>query len=256
MVALVFFYLPFQSNAWGVLGHRIVGQIAETYLTKHARNEIAKILGNESIAMSSNWADFIKSDPAYNYVSNWHYINFEGGLSHEQVQAYLAIDTATDAYTKINFLVAELKNKTLEQDKKAMYLKLLIHIAGDVHQPMHTGRPDDRGGNGIKVTWFGAHLNLHQIWDERLIDFQQLSYTEYACAINFTTKEQVADLQRQPIGEWIYQSYQYAQKIYGDITEPDQKLDYKYNFNYVSILNKQLLEGGVHLAGLLNEIFE
>ncbi len=251
----LFFYLPFESNAWGVLGHRIVGQIADSYLTKNTKQEIAKILGNESVAMSSTWADFIKSDPAYNYVSNWHYINLNGGLSKEQVQSYLEADTATDAYTKINFMVAQLKNKALAQDKKLMYLRMLIHIAGDLHQPMHVGRLDDRGGNGIKVLWFGNHVNLHQVWDEKLIDFQQLSYTEYAAAINYTTKKQVRELQRQPVSQWVYQSYVYAQKIYSDITEPEQKLDYKYNFNYSGILNQQLLEGGVHLAGLLNEIF-
>ena len=251
----LFFYLPFQSNGWGVLGHRIVGQIADSYLTKNTKKEIAKILGNESVAMSSNWADFIKSDPSYNYLSNWHYINLNGGLSQQQVQDYLDADTATDAFTKINFMVAQLKNKALTQDKKLMYLRLLIHIVGDIHQPMHVGRLDDRGGNSIKILWFGAHVNLHQLWDERLIDFQVLSYTEYAAVINYTTKQQVKQLQMQPVSQWVYQSYVYAQKIYGDITEPDQKLDYKYNFNYLGILNQQLLQGGVHLAGLLNEIF-
>ncbi|MEO6538819.1 MAG: S1/P1 nuclease [Ferruginibacter sp.] len=250
------FYLPYKVNAWGALGHRIVGQIADSYLTKHTKKEIAEILGNESVAMSSNWADFIKSDPSYNYLSNWHYINLNGGLSREQVQTYLDADTATDAYTKINFLVTELKNESLELDKKKMYLRLLIHIVGDVHQPLHVGRLEDRGGNSIKILWFGTRYNLHQVWDEHLIELQQLSYTEYASAINYTTKEQLKSLQMQPLSQWIYQSYQIAQKIYGDITEPDQKLEYKYNFNYLGILNQQLLEGGVHLAGLLNEIFD
>src|SRR6187549_441577 len=66
-------YLPFQTMAWGVLGHRIVGQIADSYLTKKARKAIGAILGNESVAMSSNWMDFIKSDPAYKYLYNWHF---------------------------------------------------------------------------------------------------------------------------------------------------------------------------------------
>ena len=252
----LFFYLPFNGKAWGVLGHRIVGQIADSYLSKQTKKEIAKILGTESIAMSSNWADFIKSDPSYNYLSNWHYINLNGGLSQQQVQAYLNADTATDAFTKINFMVVQLKNKALEQDKKILYLRLLIHIVGDIHQPMHVGRLDDKGGNGIKILWFTDHVNLHQVWDEKLINFQQLSYTEYAAAINYTTKQQVKEWQMQPVSQWVYQSYQHAQKIYSDITESEQKLDYKYNFNYLGILNQQLLQGGVHLAGLLNEIFE
>ncbi len=251
MIAL----LPFQSMAWGILGHRIVGEIADSYLSKKAKKEIYKILGTESVAMSSNWADFIKSDPAYGYLYNWHFINFKSGLTQEQFQGYLDADTATDAYTKINFLTAELKKKDLEQDKKLLYLRMLIHIAGDVHQPLHVGKLEDLGGNKIKVLWFKDSANLHQVWDDRLIGFQQLSYTEYATAINHTTKEQSTQWMSEPVGTWLYQSYQIAGKIYSDIKMPDQKLDYKYNFNYLETLNTQLVKGGVHLAGLLNEIF-
>lgn len=248
--------LPFCSMAWGILGHRIVGQIADSYLTKKTKRAIYEILGNESIAMSSNWADFIKSDPAYSYLSNWHYINFKGGLDSVTVSNYLATDTATDAYTKINFLINELKNNNqLSQNNKILYLRLLIHIVGDIHQPLHVGRPDDRGGNSIKILWFNSPFNLHQVWDEKLVELQQLSYTEYATAINHTTKDQRNEWQAEPMSIWLWQSYQIAERIYGDIKQPDQKLDYKYNFNYLYTVNQQLLKGGVHLAGLLNDIF-
>ncbi|MGB4844453.1 MAG: S1/P1 nuclease [Ferruginibacter sp.] len=250
----LFLSLSFCSMAWGVLGHRIIGQIADSYLTKNAKKEIFKILGNESIAIASNWPDFIKSDPSYNYLNSWHYINLKAGLSEQEVKSYLAIDTITDAYTKINWLTVQLKDKTLEQEKKVLYLRLLIHIAGDIHQPMHTGRYEDLGGNRIRLTWFKDSLNLHQLWDERLINFQQLSYSEYATAINFTTKEQRKLWEAEPVSDWVWQSYQHAEKIYADI-KPNDRLGYQYNFKYVEILNQQLLKGGVHLAGLLNEIF-
>jgi len=250
----LFFYLPFSSMGWGALGHRIVGQIADSYLTKQTKKEIYKILGTESIAMTSNWADFIKSDQAYSYLSTWHYINFKPGLSETDLKNYLATDTVTDVYTKMNWLILQLKNKELEQEKKVFYLRLLIHFVGDIHQPMHIGRPDDRGGNTIKLSWFNNPYNLHQVWDEKLIEFQQLSYTEYATAINYTTKAQRKEWQAQPLSDWIWQSYQQAEKIYADV-KPDDKLSYQYNFKYIGIVNQQLLIGGVHLAGLLNEIF-
>jgi len=255
ILCAVFFYLPFSSMAWGLLGHRIVGQIADSYLTKHTKKAIAEILGDESVAMASNWPDFIKSDPSYSYLSSWHYIDFKPNSSADSIKAYLINDSATDAYTKLNFLIAQLKNKDLAQDKKILYLRLLIHIVGDVHQPLHVGRVDDQGGNKIKVMWFGASNNLHTIWDTQLINFQQLSYTEYASAINHTTKESRKQLQSQTIAEWLVESNQVAEKIYGDIKEPDQKLDYLYNFKYLDTLNNQLLKGGVRLAGILNDIF-
>lgn len=137
-----------------------------------------------------------------------------------------------------------------------MYLRLLIHFVGDIHQPLHAGRFEDLGGNKIKVSWMNAPTNLHTLWDSQLINFQQLSYTEYAAAINFTTKAQRKEWNKATISSWVWDSYQLSEKIYGDIKEPDQKLDYKYNFNYLATLNQQLLKGGVHLAGILNEIFD
>ena len=129
LLALMFVVnLPIQSMAWGMLGHRIVGEIADQYLTKKARKGIAAILGNESVAMSSNWADFIKSDPAYNYLSNWHYINIASGKTEQEVIQLLEADTATNAYTKIIFLSNELKKKEVPSSDKILYLRMLIHL--------------------------------------------------------------------------------------------------------------------------------
>ena len=254
---LLFFCLPVYSFAWwGVLGHRIVGQIADSYLTAKARAEIKKILGDESIAMSANWADFIYSDSTYNDLKPWHYINLDSGLTTAYLRNYLKHDSTADVYTKLNFLIKELKNKNLRADKRKMYLKLLIHFVGDAHQPMHTARRNDYGGNRIKVTWFNNPTNLHAVWDESLVNFQQLSYTEYATAINHTTLQQRKQLQAQPISEWIIESYQIAQIIYAGVTEPSPKFSYDYNFKYVKTVNERLLKGGVRLAGILNSIFK
>ncbi len=257
LLVISFFYLPFRSMAWGLLGHRITAEIAESYLSPAAKKAIKDILGNESMAMTSNWADFVKSDTAYRYLYNWHFMNLNDGInSYQEMQEYLKNDTIVDSYTKLNFLIKELKNKNLAKEKKILYLRLLIHIVGDMHQPMHFGRESDYGGNKIKVTWFAEATNIHSVWDEKLIDFQQLSYTEYTKAINYVTPTQKAEWQKQPISEWIYESYTLSRKIYEDIKQPEQKLSYRYNFEYLSTINNQLLKGGIHLAALLNEIFD
>lgn len=253
-LAFLLLYLPFQAMSWGLLGHRVVGQIAESYLNKQASREIKLILGNESLAIASNWADFIKSEPAYNYINNWHYINLPAGLNEEQLDFALKRDTITDIYTKILFLSAELKNKTLEQEKKVMYLRLLIHFVGDIHQPMHTGRFEDLGGNKIQLTWFGQNTNLHRVWDSDLIDSQKLSYTEYSRSINFITKNQLHLLQSQDVAQWVKDSYRISTKIYANVNTGD-KLGYRYTYDNIEIANQQLLKGGIHLAALLNSIF-
>jgi hypothetical protein len=255
VLGIAIMYLPLQSMAWGTTGHRISGQIADSYLNAKARAAIKAILGDESIAMSSNWADFIKSDPQYKYLSSWHYVDFDKQYSYPEMQAFLKQDTATDAYTKMNFLIGELKKKTLAKSNKLLCLRMLIHIVEDVHQPMHTGHTEDKGGNDIKLTWFNNQTNLHSVWDSQLIEFQQLSYTEYAGWINHTTAAQRAEWQKASISQWLFESSQIATKIYAGVKDGDKINVYKYNFDYIGTLNTQLVKGGVRLAGLLNQIF-
>lgn len=242
---------------WGQLGHRIVAEIAESYLTAKTKVEIKKILGNESIAMASNWGDFIKSDSTYKYLDAWHYINFEKDLNYNQLKEVLKKDTGkvNDAYAAIVFLTKELKKKTLMLSKKKMYLKLLIHFVGDVHQPLHVSPVGTAGGNDIKVQWFGQSSNLHRVWDSDLIEGQQLSYTEYATYLNHTTAVQRKKLMAEPISKWLYDSYVLAGDLHNEITEHNPKLGYRYNYDHIKTLEMQMLKGGIHLAGLLNEIF-
>lgn len=254
-IAGCFILLPILTQAWGMLGHRIVGEVAQQYLSQRAKKEIKKILGNETLAMSSNWLDFVKSDTTYNYFYNWHFINLRQGLSDQEVLGYLATDTIVDAYTKLNFLSENLKNKNLPIEIKRMYLRALVHIAGDVNQPMHVGRRDDQGGNKVKLSWFNEPTNLHHVWDDDLIASQKMSYTEYVAAINFTTLDQLREWQAQPMAQWILDSYKLANKIYEGV-KADDKLSYRYIYDYIEIANLCLLRGGVRLAGLLNAIYK
>ncbi len=250
-------YLPIQTMAWGQLGHRIVAEIADSYLTPKARLALEKILGNESLAMSANWADFIKSDPNYRYLSTWHYVDLGAGQTFDQAKAYLTTDTIPNAYNKLNFMIKELKtNKTLSADKKLLYVRMIIHVVGDIHQPFHAGRADDQGGNKIQLMWGMEQTNMHSVWDSKLIETQQYSYTEYAHNINHTTAAQRADWQKTDLMHWIYESNQIAESLYGEIKEPNQKINpYNYVFLHIHTAEEQMLKGGVRLAGVLNSIF-
>ncbi len=243
-----------EAKAWGMQGHRIVGEIANSYLNAKAKKEVQLILGNESIAMASNWPDFIKSDTGYKSFNVWHYVDISANLTFSPLLDSLNADTLPNAYNKIHFLVNQLKNKNLAQKEKLMYLRFLIHLVGDVHQPLHVSRKGDRGGNDLKVTWFGEPSNMHKIWDEELIDHQKLSYSEYVRSINFVTNNQKMNWQSDSIDKWFFESYQLSEQIHVDI-KPNDKLGYNYNYKILETLNQQLLKGGVRLAGLLNEIF-
>jgi hypothetical protein len=241
---------------WGGTGHRIIGEIANEHLSCRAKRKIKKILGTESVAMSSNWADFIKSDNTLRHLDPWHYVNLDSGLSRDAFNRFLQTDTAANVFNKIQFLTTELKtNKSLDQMQKRFYLRMLIHLVGDVHQPLHAGRKADLGGNLVKVNWFSEATNLHAVWDDKIIELQRLSYTEYTAHINHVSQSQRRVWQKQAVAEWVWESYQWSEKIYAYIKQPEPRLSYRYSFDYIEILNECLLKGGVRLAGLLNDIF-
>lgn len=255
-ISLVLFsFSVSHAFAWGLTGHRVVGKVSEKYLNAKTKRAIQAVLGNETVAMASNWADFIKSEPRYDYLNSWHYVNVESGLTREAVMEELTQDTIANAYNRLLFLKEELKNnKNLTTDTKKLYLRMLIHLVGDIHQPFHVGRAEDQGGNKIKVYWFGQPTNVHRLWDEQLISYQLLGFTEYTNAIDFTTKRERKVLQSASPADWVYESYQIANQLYKTVNEED-RLSYLYNYEHVEVMNAQLLKGGIRLAGILNEIF-
>lgn len=248
-------YLPLSASAWGMLGHRIVGQIAEVHLSKKALKGVRSVLGNESLAMSSNWGDFIKSDPSYDYLYNWHFVNLPEGLDKQGVFRVLDEEKGANVYNKVPEMIAILKNKDSEQQQNVFAMRMLVHLIGDLNQPMHTARKEDLGGNKVPVTWFGEKSNLHRVWDEGLIEYQQLSYTEYAHAIDYPTAQQLTSWNGMSLKDFVYGSYEACNEIYAK-TKAEDKLSYKYNFEFVKLLNEQLLKGGICLANILNEIYK
>src|ERR1700739_678071 len=94
ILGLFVVYLPVKSMAWGTEGHRIAGYIAESYLSPKAKAAVRAILGDTSIAIASNWADFIKSDPKYSYLSSWHYIDMDKAYTYPELQEHLKQDTS------------------------------------------------------------------------------------------------------------------------------------------------------------------
>jgi hypothetical protein len=252
---LALLYIPFTSSAWGVLGHRIVGEVADQYISAKTRKAIQQILGTESMAMSANWADFIKSDTSYNYLSSWHYVNLPADLTKTALFSFLD-DTATpNIYNKLNEMVGVLKDVKSTSAQKKFALRVLIHLMGDLHQPMHTARKDDLGGNRVLLTWFGERTNLHGVWDEKLIDFQQLSYTEYTKAINHPSPAEFTTWQKTSLKDCVFESYEICNKIYATGIKVDDKLSYRYNFDWIGTVNQQLLKGGIRLAKVLNDIY-
>ena len=74
---------------WGKTGHRIVGKIAENYLTKNAKTQIKKLMGHHDLSRMSNWADEIKSDPVWKKANDWHWCTVPDGEAYEKIHSML-----------------------------------------------------------------------------------------------------------------------------------------------------------------------
>lgn len=149
---------------WGQKGHDVTAYIAECNLTPEAAQEIDRVLDGHSPVYYANWLDSASHTPEYAYTRTWHYANIDEGYTYDTMPK----EPAGDVVTAVNDLVAELKSKELSAEKEAEALKMLIHLVGDMHCPMHSGHRSDRGGNTIPVTFFGKPANLHSIWDTSL----------------------------------------------------------------------------------------
>ncbi len=233
---------------WGKTGHRIVGKVGETYLTKNAKTQIKKLIGHHDLSRISNWADEIKSDSEWDHAWDWHYCTIPDNEDYSPgSHKGLAVE-------KVNEFIGTLKNRKAPKEDKIIALKFLVHLVGDLHQPLHVGNGLDKGGNSIKLKWFGENTNLHSIWDTKLIEHQKLSYTEYSdyllLNINYS---QVRKWQSNTVEEFILESKNLRDQCY-DFKGENLKWDYFYK--HKKLLEMRLLQSGVRLSGELNRIFK
>ena len=246
LVLAILISVPKWGLSWGQTGHRVVGQVAMNHMSKKANKNVLAVLGNEDVAMVANWMDFIKSEKDKSFMSPWHYCTIEDGKPYDKAPEQ------GDVYEAINKFTKELKTKNFSVDE-AYALKVLIHLVGDVHQPMHVGNGMDRGANDVKVKFFWEKSNLHRVWDSGMIDKQQLSYTEYTKWVDVVTKDQITMWQSDDVMKWMEESVSYRESAY---TLPEDKnLSYNYIHDHIQQVNERLLQAGIRLAGLLNEIY-
>ena len=250
MVKILVIYTLLSSFVlgWGKTGHRIVGKIAETYLTKNAKTQIKKLMGHHDLSRMSNWADEIKSDPSWKIANDWHWCTIPDGELYEKDKH------SGKAVEKVNDFISVLKNKKSKKKDRQTALKFLIHLIGDLHQPMHVGNGIDRGGNDIKLKWFNAPTNLHRIWDSDLINLQELSYSEYSDYLMLNEdRGKIRKWQGDDVLIYIHESRDMRTQCYDFSGE---NLKWEYFYKHKELLEKRLLQGGVRLSGELNRIFK
>ena len=237
--------------AWGKTGHRVVGYVAQQHISKKANKNLNEILKDYSLEMSGNFMDFIKADTNYRHMSAWHYVSIPDGKSYADITP----NTKGDVIWAIETIINELKTKDFKIVPNEQFAVMaLVHFVGDIHQPLHVGLKEDRGGNDIKVEWFGNESNLHRVWDSEMIEHQQLSYTEWGNHVNrVVTKIEVNLWQEASVRDWASESQSLRKACYdfGEWTN----LKYRYIYRHMHTVEQRLVKAGVRLAGILNDIY-
>lgn len=239
----------YDAKIWGKNGHRVVGDIAADYLSPGAEEAVSRILGNESMAIASTWMDDIRSDPAYDHTHDWHWVTIPDGMTYGETEK----NPNGDLISTLQTIIRELKEGGLSAQDELEKLKMLIHLVGDIHQPLHVGTGEDQGGNQVRLQWFYESSNLHRVWDSGMIEESKLSYTELSASINHPTDEQIQNWQNTSVLDWAKEAMALRDQVY-DLPD-DNELGYRYQYKNFDTVEKQLLKGGIRLAGVLNDIY-
>mgnify|MGYP003575844098 CR=1 FL=1 len=280
-----FLLLTFTSSAyaWGPTGHRVVAEIAQRHLTRAARFKVSTLLDGQTLADVANWPDELRSDPRFDKYKPLHYATVKDGIaSYRDSEKAPCGDVvvAIDAFTAFLrtgsrqslYAVKALTDKSdgtgsdacnpqeTEPMTPAQALSFLVHLMGDLHQPLHVGGAD-MGGNSVKVNWMDRwSTNLHSTWDDEMVDFERFDYTQYA---RFLDRASKADQRRWVSGNTIAyadEAVAMRPKVYefpDDSGTPEvHRISYKYTGAQRDRMRQQLLKGGLRLAGVINSIFK
>lgn len=247
--------------SWGPTGHDVVAAIAERHLTDKTKEALDELLEGRSIVYYSSWMDNIQNSPywenGYNKTKTWHYANVDKGETYQTMKK----NENGDVVAGLKMLTGELTNNyaNLTDSVRQDYVKMIVHMVGDMHCPMHAGRLSDLGGNRVSVKWFGRNTNLHSVWDSKIVESaRNWSYTEWRDQLDRTSDEFKESVMCGGFEEWFAETVEGAASIYEYVEAlgPNPNLSYQFVYDFSPLLEDRLLVGGYRLAYVLNSIFD
>jgi len=235
--------------SWGRTGHNVIGRIAANHLTDKAKAGVAALLGNETLADVASWAD----DTRDRSTASWHFINVETGLSFDDFKSQ--VTGKVDVYTALLKEEGILADDKASREDRVNALKYVVHFVGDIHQPMHVSRAEDKGGNTIQVQYDGQGTNLHSLWDTKMLEHAGLSEAQLAQNFDKSTPAQITKWQNDPQIVWAWESYQISSQLYAEIEKNGTNIDDAYYKAHMPIVENRIEKAAIRLAGILNTIF-
>jgi hypothetical protein len=251
---LLLLALPGVVYPWGRLGHETVALIAAERLSPRTRQEVGAILGpDRSLASVSMWADQVKRK--WPISGPWHFIDLPIGrtVRVEDVDSYCSPKGCI--VSKLPEFIGILESAQSTQAEKLEALKFVVHLVGDLHQPLHCSNDDDRGGNGKKLWFEGREMSLHALWDNCLEKYPRGNAVQLAAALDRDiSADEAREWSTGSVESWAYESYLIARdKIYpGYAARNGTNLGHGYIIYMRPVVDRQLEKAGVRLAWVLN----
>ena len=237
---------PSKSFAWGKKGHNLVAEVAFNYLDENTKKIVLQYLDGMTIEVASTWMDDIKSDHSFDYMKPLHYINANKGQN-------ISFNNGDNIIGTLTKTINELKNyKSLSKEDVKTKICILFHLIGDLHQPLHVGYGEDKGGNTFQINFNGRGTNLHSFYDSGIIEYKGLTLQQCLNSKSYS-KLEITDIGKINIIDWANQSRNYLDTIYNT---NGHKVDEVYiDKNYI-IIQDQILKAGIRLSSLLKDIFK
>lgn len=236
---------------WGRTGHRIVARVAASQLTPRTKERVRELLGRETLASVAAWGDEIRSErPA---TANWHYVNIPLTDSRYIPARHCAEGCI---FTALATQMRVLADRNAARSDRADALKWVVHLIGDLHQPLHVGERGDRGGNDVKLTWQGKPSNLHRLWDSQLIEEEDRSEDAWVTRFEreIARRGDLAAIRSGTPIDWGMESHAISRDVAYPFLPTSLMLDREYFEQVHSVMDDQLFRAGVRLASVLNEI--
>ncbi|PTS80564.1 S1/P1 nuclease [Stenotrophomonas sp. HMWF023] len=245
------------AHAWGAQGHRLVAEVADSRLNPTARTEVDRLLATEpgaTLASIAPWADQLRAkDPGLGRRSaGWHYVNIaEDGCHYEAPKHCKSGNCIVEA---LKAQSAILGDRSLTDGERLQALKFVVHLVGDIHQPMHAGYGHDKGGNDFQLQFGNRGTNLHSLWDSGMLNTRKVDDAGYLPVLRALPAPKLArqsNPQRDPVS-WAETSCRIS--VQPGVYPASRKIGDDYTTRYRPVAEAQLRLAGENLAQLLNRV--
>jgi hypothetical protein len=265
--------VPAPAAAWGYFGHRTTAQIADANVRPETRAAIARLLRYEAqigtpdcslatLADAATWPDCVRREGwRWGYTAAWHYRTAPVCEAYDERANCPGGNCVTAQIARNQRILAD---ESLPGNVRLEALAFMVHFAGDVHMPLHSGDKDDRGGND-RVTDYGIvpDLNLHSIWDSALAE-RAITSADPPLVRRYSAEERAVIATGGP-HDWGRESWQLARDfVYRTAFDRDPcqgdlpletALSQQDIVASIPVSQQRVTQAGLRIARLLDEAF-